>query len=283
MSDKQDTQGSDLTDSELLQVIKRHTTDRRGMMKVIGAGAALAALGGPVAAREPPDRSRQGRSGRDRDHSRDGHPRRGQGRGPNIDAFYGETYRPGATVPSGKVDHTVELHIHEHAIQNPDPAAVPFHFAPTGLHIDAGDVVAFEATTPDHTITAYSEGFGRQQRVPDDKPPFSSPLLSFGATWLYHFDSPGTYDLLCAPHEYFGMVMRIVVGDPDDQDYDGTFGPGGPPPQPRPPVSRPELASIGLSPWPFPTANEVLSADALGVSEIVSQGQVSIGDIEDQL
>lgn len=83
-----------------------------------------------------------------------------------------------------------------------------------GLQIDVGDTVAFHAHTPDHTVTAYHMEHGRQQRVPDDADPFSSPVLPIGASWLYQFDQPGTYDINCAPHEFFGMVGRIVVGDP---------------------------------------------------------------------
>ncbi|MCU4801813.1 plastocyanin/azurin family copper-binding protein [Halobacteria archaeon HArc-gm2] len=31
--------------------------------------------------------------------------------------------------------------------------------------------------------------------------------------WLYRFDETGVYDMLCAPHEIFGMVGRVVVGE----------------------------------------------------------------------
>jgi plastocyanin len=39
-------------------------------------------------------------------------------------------------------------------------------------------------------------------------------------TWLHAFDTPGVYDLECAPHEGFGMAMRIVVGDRTDTDFE---------------------------------------------------------------
>ncbi len=276
------------TDEELLDAITDHRWYRRGALRLLGVTAGIAALGGTAHARG----RRGGRVNGDDAGARaqgrgdGGHPgddRRDRGRGPNLDAYFGEAFRPSETAPPGLIDHTVELHIHEHAIQNPSQTAVPFHFSPTGLKIDVGDVIAFVATTPDHTITAYHEGFGRQRRVPDDKPPFSSPLLPIGGAWLYHFDVPGTYDLLCAPHEYFGMVMRVVVGDPDDDAYDGSFGPGGPPPQPRPPVSRPELSQLGITPWPFPTAMEVLTTNALSVPNIATAGTVPIGDVEADL
>lgn len=269
---------------ELNNELSDHQWDRRGARRFLGATAGLAAFGGIAQGRggrgsgaEPAgaDRRAQGHSG-----EYTGGDRRDRGRGPNLDAHFGEAFRPSETVPPGLVDHTVGLHIHENALENPSQTAVAFHFSPTGLHVDAGDVIAFEATTPDHTITAYHEGFGRQLRVPDDKPPFSSPVLPIGGAWLYQFDVPGTYDLLCAPHEYFGMVMRIIVGNPDDEAYDGGFGPGGPPPQPRPPVSRPELNGLAIDPWPFPTALEVLTTSALTVPNIASAGPVTIGDVE---
>lgn len=267
----------DLTDDELLDVLKRHTTDRRGAMRLLGAGVGLAALSGTATAR---DGSRRGQ-GRGTGTRGGGH--RWWGRRPHLDGHFGQPYAPGETVPSGLVDHVVEVHIHEHALTDGDPTTMPFHFSPTGLQIGQGDIIQFVGTTPDHTITAFHEGFGRQQRVPDGMAPFSSPVLPAGASWLYQFEEPGTYDLLCAPHEPFGMVMRLVVGDPSDSDYDDTFGPAGMPPAPRPPASRGELTALGVTSWPFPTAAEVLATNALTVSNIESNGPISVSDVEGDL
>lgn len=115
-------------------------------------------------------------------------------------------------------DHTVGLHVDEEKfiIRNERPAGVEFgafHFHAAGLHIDPGDVVTFELESPDHTITSLHPGLGRQQRVPDDVSWFSSPILPEGGFWLYKFEEPGVYDMVCAPHEFFGMALRIVVGD----------------------------------------------------------------------
>jgi len=115
-------------------------------------------------------------------------------------------------------DHEVDL---ETRPQEGRP--VPeFYFEPTGRFVEAGDVVRFNLATPDHTVTAYHPRLGRQRRVPEGIPPFSSPVLGTDAFWLYRFDEPGVYDVLCAPHEIFGMVMRIVVGEPTAE-----FGPEG--------------------------------------------------------
>ncbi|MFC6976934.1 plastocyanin/azurin family copper-binding protein [Halomicroarcula sp. GCM10025709] len=167
-------------------------------------------------------------------------------------------------------------------MEDGDPTTIPFHFSPTGLRIEEGDIVQFDFQTPEHTVTAYHENQGRQQRVPDDVPPLSSPVIGAGGSWLYQFDSPGTYDLFCAPHEFFGMVMRIVVGDPDSSEYDGDFGPAGPQ-GPRPPVSGPALAGLGITTFPFPTAQDVFETGALSVENIDAQGTVSVEAVEDDL
>lgn len=205
---------------------------------------------------------------------------------PHIDSHYGYSAPEDEDLPKKlEPDDTVGLHVHEGSLTDGDKDTIPFHFAPTGLQVDEGDIIRFNLDTPEHTVTAYHEDQGRQQRVPDDKPAFSSPVINVGGFWLYEFDSPGTYDLFCATHELFGMVMRIVVGDPKDSDYDGDFGhvDPGPPPEPRPPASRQELTILGVTDWPFPTAQEVLDTPALDVSNIVSSGSVSVSDVEEDL
>ncbi len=107
------------------------------------------------------------------------------------------------------------------------PAFPSFYFEPTGIHVHPGDVIRFNLATPDHTVTAYHPGHGRQRRVPEGVGPFSSPVLAGGMFWLYRFDEPGVYDVLCAPHEIFGMVGRIVV----DHVEDTAFGDEGRPPE----------------------------------------------------
>ena len=135
-----------------------------------------------------------------------------------------------------------------------------FHFEPTGLAVESGDIVQFTLASPEHTVTAYHPGLGRQRRVPEDVPPFSSPVLAVETFWLYRFDEPGVYDLLCAPHEIFGMVMRIVVEDPTADFGDAAY----------PDRRGPEL-----------TAALVLDDDALAPDRIQQQGEVSWADVAD--
>lgn len=250
MAEKVDPTELDLTDSELVEVIRNHGIDRRTVMKVLGAGT-LASLGSETVAA---------------DHDQP-HP-------PHIDSYYGYSAPADERLP-GKLrpDHTVDLRL-DFSVR------MPFYFSPVGLHVSQGDIVRFNFPTPEHTVTAYHLEQGRQQRVPDDQPPFSSPVINSGGFWLYEFNRPGTYDVFCAPHELLGMVMRIVVGDPDDDDYDGEFSEEG-----RPPVSKEELNQIGVTipDPPFPAPHDVFETNALSVSNIVSEGAVSRADVVSDL
>jgi plastocyanin len=126
-------------------------------------------------------------------------------------------------------DHVVTMPIREPSKRPGEPEPnLDFLFDPIGLKIRPGDVVAFEFTTPEHSVTAYHEEQGRQRRIPPGIPPFTSPVLAAGRTWLYRFDTVGVYDILCAPHEGFGMVMRIVVCE--DEVPEQTLTPPGRPP-----------------------------------------------------
>lgn len=81
------------------------------------------------------------------------------------------------------------------------------YFDPVGLHVEAGTTVRFELAAGVHSATAYEE------RIPADAVPFNSGVISEGA-FEHTFETPGTYDYYCIPHESVGMVGRIVVGDP---------------------------------------------------------------------
>lgn len=110
-----------------------------------------------------------------------------------------------------------------------------FYFEPAGLFIEPGDTINFIAQSPHHTVTAYHPLQGKPLRVPEGVEPFSSPMIPVGSSWSYTFDTPGVYDVWCGPHESYGMVMRIVVGEasgpamaqPDDFGPEGTYGAAG--------------------------------------------------------
>lgn len=261
MSNKPNLDELELSDAELLELIKNHGIDRRSVMKALGVGTVLSFGAGSAAAKhdEP-------------------HP-------PHIDSHFGYAAPKDERLP-GKLrpDHTVELHFDGGALMDGDQTTLPFHFEPMGLQVEEGDIIRFDFTSPEHTVTAYHPELDRQRRVPDGVPPFSSPAVNQGGFWLYQFDSPGLWDLFCVAHEVFGMVIRIVVGDPSDPGYDGTFGPANPPPAgPLAPTSRAALAAVGITSWPFPTAAEVFATNALTESNIVANSPVTSSDVEADL
>lgn len=126
----------------------------------------------------------------------------------------------------------------ENATQNetmgpgPGPAGgfvevpVEAYFDPVGLHVEVGEPIQFETVSGLHTVTAFHEKFVESQldiptRVPEGTPAFTSPPVTTGESWLYLFTTSGVYDLFCFPHLGLGMVMRVVVSDPDeDQEFD---------------------------------------------------------------
>jgi plastocyanin len=151
-----------------------------------------------------------------------------------------------------------------------------FNFEPAGLMVEPGDVVAFDAVSPDHLVASYHERHGRQNRVPGDPGSgtglISSPLIPVGGYWLYQFEEPGVYDLNCTVHELFGMVMRVVVtDDPNDvPELDVDEGSGRPPED----VNEISLVFDGLDPN-LPSSAEALDTEALSPENIVAEGEVS--------
>jgi len=247
---------------------------RRDLMKAVGTGAVLTTLGGSALA-QADDEATEADDGMADDE-------------PD-----GET---GTTTA-----YQVEMRI-SGPPTNPERPA-DFFYQPTGLHLQPGDVVKFVATTPDHNVVSYHPSFGMGRRIPTGVPAFSSPVLgwrqaSIGAdqmdppaemgggagpgdgqgtgtgdesasapepqTWLYAFEVPGVYDLLCSPHEAFGMAMRVVVGD----DPEVPFETEDPEALPEPRVGPAELA------------RETLTDPALQPSAIVEAGTVAWEELE---
>ena len=222
MSNQPDVDDLDLTDAELMTVLKNHGIGRRRLMQIFGAGAVVAAFGGTASAE--------------------------RGTGNHIDETFGASYAADDTVPSGTVDHVVELHVHEHGdgahegfpapddSRDADPMTPgfqadeddfddfpEFHFEPVGLHVRPGDVVEFRNVSTEHTVSAFHPKWSNPeisfpQRVPDRVPGFTSPPYVGEESWLYRFTEKGVYDVFCFPHLTLGMVMRIVVSDPEEDD-----------------------------------------------------------------
>lgn len=256
MAEKSDIGELDLSDAELLEVLRNHGIDRRSLMKVLGTGAGVAALGGTAAGRT--------------------------GRGNRIDKVYGAAYAAGVhTVPSGLVDHLVELHVHggdatHEGFPAPDgdddddqDDAPEAFFNPVGLHVKPGGVVQFEIHRGLHTVTAFHPKFSEPpfftlpKRVPTEHG-FTSPPVAKDDSWLYRFTTKGVYDVLCLPHLGLGMVMRVVVFDPEEDSLDDP--------------AFDEWGSLPSSPA-FGNANKVLTDDALDPANIVGEGEVAWSDL----
>lgn len=247
MSEEQTAGELELSDAQLIEVLKNHGLDRRLLLKIFGVGAGLSALGGTAAGKNS------------------------QGR--RFDKIYGASYSAEESVPSGLVDHLVGLHVHGgDAIHEGFPAPdgdddddqddVPeFFFDPVGLHVKPGDVVHFNVHHHLHTVTSFHPKYaGLPKRVPTDHA-LTSPPIADDDSWLYRFTTKGVYDLLCLPHLGLGMVTRIVVFDPEEDSIDNsTFDEWGP--------------------IPFiPNANAVLTDDALDPANIVEEGEVAWADL----
>ena len=245
---------------------------RRPLLKALGVGAGLAVGSGVATAREA--------AGVTDDHLDS-----------DIDPFYGvATPATRDIAEEFDPDHEVELLV-EHAT---DSHPELFFFEPTGLAIDSGDIVQFSFTTPDHTVTAYHPGHGFQRRVPEDVVPFSSPIVNVGGAWLYQFEEAGVYDLYCGPHHILGMVMRIVVGDIDEDELPGyvdTFeGQEGPPPI-LPPFDQAFLEARldeyseanEDAEWVWLTPRELFETDVLDPESISDDETVSFEAVIDDI
>jgi plastocyanin len=188
---------------------RRSNWPRRTLLRAAGVGVAVPALGSAATAGGGSDsESDAGGQGSDDD-----------ARPPRIHPQFGYSGTADEEIPDAlSPDATVELHTEEAKIDDSNLPEVTvefgaFHFRPVGLQVEPGAVVAFEFVTPEHTATAYHPGQERQLRVPPEVPAFSSSVNELGGFWLYRFEQEGVYDLFCAPHEWAGMGMRIVVGD----------------------------------------------------------------------
>lgn len=246
---------------------------RRNVMKLIGAGSAVGVFGGVASGDEHEDEEDEGIDDDEADDTED----------------------------DASMDGTVHV-VRTLIGQSTNPARpADFFYQPTGLHVEPGDVIRFVFETPDHNVTAYHPAFGMQRRVPSGVGPFSSPIMGWDpdslpddadeppaeneepagtdaesdggmdgeagpepSTWLRGFETPGVYDLECAPHEGFGMAMRVVVGDETETAFETSD------PEELPP---PRAGPVGL-------ARGVLTDPNLEPDVIVDEGSVEWMDLE---
>lgn len=105
-------------------------------------------------------------------------------------------------------------------------------FDPIGLLIPAMTTIRWTTRQNVHTATAYHpDNDNHSLRIPDQATPWDSGyLVNPGDSFEVTLSVPGVYDYYCAPHEYGGMVGRIIVSDPSGPgalafDYFGTLAP----------------------------------------------------------
>ncbi|NOR63305.1 MAG: hypothetical protein GQ535_12535 [Rhodobacteraceae bacterium] len=88
-------------------------------------------------------------------------------------------------------------------------------FGPVGLLVQPGDTVRWEIRSNVHSVAAYHPANeGHALRIPEGAAPWDSGyLLNPDDNFEVTLTVPGVYDYYCAPHEFAGMVGRIVVGN----------------------------------------------------------------------
>lgn len=251
---------------------------RRNILKITGAGAGLAALGGMTVTGAGQEDGETPTPGGGNETPTDT---------AEAEHFVADLVDPvfGYPLAMGEsddldVEHVVDVMLeegdgaHEDFPQEPDEEApgefmeVPaeFFFDPVGLHVEPDDIVHFNTVAGLHTVTAFHDKFveGDLQipnRVPEDVPGYTSPPMMPGESWVYQFTESGVYDYFCFPHLGLGMVGRIVVLDPEEDDVESDE------------FSAPTAGEL------FPNGERVLTADELDPANIVEAGSVAWADL----
>ncbi|MFW6193710.1 MAG: plastocyanin/azurin family copper-binding protein, partial [Gemmatimonadota bacterium] len=97
-----------------------------------------------------------------------------------------------------------------------------FRFDPPGLRVEPGDELLWLNLGDFHTTTAFHPTHDDllaadvPLRIPDGAEPWHSGTLglSDATDFTYTFEVPGVYDYFCQPHYSFGMVGRVIAGEP---------------------------------------------------------------------
>lgn len=95
-------------------------------------------------------------------------------------------------------------------------------FDPQGVWVRPGQTILFVNEDPAnvHSATAFHPSlFGRERRIPKAAQAWDSKLLLPGDRYELVLTLPGVYDYYCLPHLAHGMVGRIVVGTPEEDEW----------------------------------------------------------------
>ena len=94
-----------------------------------------------------------------------------------------------------------------------------YHFDPHVTWVEVGGTVKWTLESGTHTATAYHPGNDQPRLVPEGTEAWDSGMLSEeGETYEHAFDTEGVYHYYCVPHETFGMLATVIVGEPDLED-----------------------------------------------------------------
>ncbi|MFC7069196.1 cupredoxin domain-containing protein [Halobaculum lipolyticum] len=250
-------------------------SSRRRLLKIGGAGAVAAAFGGAGMAAAQQE-------GDDEDDGEEDDGATGGGSESVLDDLVDPTfgYPLAADESDGvSVERVVDVTETDGAGAHPDFPSEPsgeapgafeevpaeFYFDPVGLAVEPGTLVQFRVLEGLHTVTAFTElaepALGLPRRVPEDSPPFTSPPLTPDQSWVYQFEESGVYDYFCFPHLGLGMVARIVVYDPEDDDLDD------------------EAFAVEADDSLFPNDRRVLASEELVPENVVDAGEVAWADL----
>lgn len=95
-------------------------------------------------------------------------------------------------------------------------------FEPQGLWVKPGQAILFlnQDAANVHSATAFHPSlYGRERRIPQAAQAWDSGLLLPGEQYELVLTLPGVYDYYCLPHLAHGMVGRIVVGTPEEDEW----------------------------------------------------------------
>jgi len=109
---------------------------------------------------------------------------------------------------SGAANHAVSLRV----------TGGNFVFDPVALRINPGDTITWFQIVDFHSTTAFHPTNNNHQlRIPQGAEPWDSGILGLdGETFTFSHtfgEIEGVYDYFCIPHEFLGMVGRIIVGE----------------------------------------------------------------------
>ncbi|MEF8785962.1 MAG: hypothetical protein V5A45_08520 [Haloarculaceae archaeon] len=93
------------------------------------------------------------------------------------------------------------------------------------------------------------------------------------SVWLREFDTAGVYDIECAPHESYGMAMRIVVGEETNPNFETSDVQNLPEPRAGPVgLARQVLTDVELEPGAIVDAGRVMWEDLQTYNEPEEDG-----------